>query len=186
MSTAYLLADELLTRVHAIVPNTAAVRYFQGLLLHPGQPFNPIVLRHATDLEYYCDELEYAVVQKQYEHIRLGTPDAKYPLVDDSTVADCLKSLVYLNGKLDECQGHADILPYQQLQKERDAIQTYLNQAQDKRGRRRNFRNMRENDYRCVSRALNRFIDKVSAADPELGTYIKQHLTLGMSFMWEE
>ncbi len=177
---------EIIRKVHNAAPHSASVRYFEGLLLHPNQPFNPTVLRHAEDLEFYYDELEYAVVYKQYDHIRLGIPDAELPVVDNKTVADCIKRLTYLNGKLDEANGHRDTLTLQTYEQERDFIIRFLGKSLNKQGKPYDFKNMREYDYRCVFKALMRLISKVREADPILADYIKTHLSTGMTFMWWE
>jgi hypothetical protein len=177
---------EIISKVHSAVNPTASVRYFDGLLMHPNQPFNPTVLRHAEDLEYYNDELEFAVVHKQYEHIRLGTPDAAQPKVDRQTIADCIKRLTFLNGKLDEANGHADSLAIAAYTKERTFIIKFLGRSRDKHGKPYDFKTMRESDYRCVHKALMRLIDKVRESDSNLADYIKTHLSTGMCFMWWE
>lgn len=177
---------EIVTKVQATVNHTAAVRYFEGLLLHPNQPYNPTVLRHAENLEFYCDEMEYAMLNKQYEHIRLGSPDSPHPVIDSRAVAECIKRLTYLNGKLDEANGHTHTLTIKAYEKERTFIIKFLGKSINKKGKPYDFKTMREYDYRCVLKALQRLINKVRESDPTLADYIKTHLSTGMTFMWWE
>jgi len=178
--------ERILELVYAECNHSQSVRFLKALQQHPNQPFDPTVLRHAENLEYYCNELEFAVMNSQYEHINCGLPDSKYPVIDARTIAECKKFLCYLNAKLEEARGHEDTELLAYYQEIKDYIVSYLLKATDDRGKPYNFQTQRENDRRCVYRALSRLLETVSKHHPQAGAYLKAHLVMDAKFMWRE
>lgn len=186
MSKGSYTADEILCLIGKMVKDTVCIKYLQALLMHPNQPFNPIVLRHATDLESVSNEMEYAVIHNKYEHIRCANPNGRYPKVDSKTVAECMKYLTYLKAKIDECTAGSDYALVDDLMTERQHVTDYLHHSLDKNGKPYSFKTMRENDYRCVSRALKLLMNNVRKHDSDLADYLKANLVMQGSFMWRE
>ena len=186
MSEFFISADEILRRAGALFSKCSSLRLLEGLLTHPNQPFHPTVLRHATHLEYYCNELEYAVMHNQYGYIRCTEPDDRYHVIDSKTLAECLKFLTYLKGKMEQCRENNDFARLDDLTAEHTKVLDYLAHATDRLGKPLSFRTRRESDYRCIHLAFTRLIAKLRLPDPELAEYIEAHLDMKGKFMWRE
>jgi hypothetical protein len=186
MSVEFFSPDEILRRVHRLCNHSVAVRYLEGLLLHPNQLFHPTVLRHAEDLEYYCNDLEFAIQTENYAFLHKGSPERPIPVLDGKAIASIMKYLTYLNFRLDEGQGYESYEAMALYRKEKQEIISYLYRSLGRHGKVRQFRTMRQNDYRCVYRALKRLLETVSKSDPTLAKYLSDHLELHGKFMWRE
>jgi hypothetical protein len=186
MSLSQLTSDEILHRAGVVLSRCSSLRYLTGVVTHAGQPFHPTVLRHATHLEYYCNELEFAVMHSQYAHIRCTEPDGTHPVIDERTIAECLKFITYLKGKEEQCSQDYDYERMESFAEERRQILQYLAKATNRHGRPYSFKTLRNNDYKCIHIAFERMLEKLQEHDPELAVYIKAHLEMKGRFMWRE
>jgi hypothetical protein len=186
MPALYLANDEILDRAGVVLHRCSSMRYLTGLLTHTGQSFHPTVLRHATHLEYYCNELEFAVMHNQYAQISCTDPDGRYPVIDEKTIAECLKFLTYLKGKMEQCRQDNDFARLDDYEDEHRSVLKYLAEATNRFGRPYSFRTLRNNDYKCIHIAFERMMEKLQEHDPELAVYIKAHLEMKGRFMWRE
>ena len=186
MSELFITADEILRRAGSLLSKCSSLRWLEGLLTHPNQPFHPTVLRHAAQLEYYCNELEYAVIHNKYEYIRCTEPDGRYHVIDSRTLAECLKFLTYLKGKMEQCRENNDYAKLDDLENEHKQVLDYLVCATNKLGKPYSFKTKRESDYNCIRMAFRRLLAKLQTYDPELADYVSGHLDMKGKFMWRE
>ena len=186
MSESFISADEILRRACTRFSRCSSLRFLEGVLTHPNQPFHPTVLRHAEHLEYYCNELEFAVMHGKYEYIRCTEPDDRYHVIDEKTLADCLKFLTYLKGKMEQCREENNFARLDDLETEYKQVLDYLAHAVNPQGKPYSFKTRRESDYRCIHIAFRRLLAKLHSCDPELADYIEAHLEMKGKFMWRE
>jgi len=178
--------EDVLRHVQAVCSKSAALRYLKVLLLHANRLLHPTILRHGEDLNYYCNDLQYALVHCKYEHVLCEIPASRHEVIDAKTLAECLRYLNYLKGKLDDADGIEDSPEQRHWREEYAKLLHYLSHSVNRHGKPYAFSTQRENDRTCVYRALMRLIEKVRETDPELAGYLKAHITYNGGFMWRE
>lgn len=178
--------EEILRLVSSICSKSAALRYLVILLMHANRLLHPTVLRHGEDLNYYCNDLQYALVHCKYEHVLCEMPASRHEVIDARTLAECLRYLSYLKSRLDDSDGIEDTPEQRTWREEYAKLLHYLSHSVNRHGKPYAFVTQRENDRTCVYRALMRLVEKVRETDPELADYIKAHIVYQGGFMWRE
>jgi hypothetical protein len=111
-------------------------------------------------------------------------PELPIPYTDKQTINQVKKAwLMYLSLER-EAQCNNDYAKADDYREEREKYQDYLSTVVTQKGKIRNLKNQRHDDYVIIRNNFNRFLRKVQAINPEYADFIQAHLVIGYTCMW--
>jgi hypothetical protein len=139
----------------AVVPDRRGVRYLAELLTRPGEPI-PVLALAGVDAGR-------------------GLTAWPQPVLDDEARAAYRRRVRELTDELATAQGARA----RSLRAELDALVEELRRSTGKGGRSRHFADPGERARTAVRKAIKRAVDEITAAEPTVGTLLKDTVTTG-------